>query len=225
MTQGTASLDPLRKISPEVRDNGPTKVAVRDSSLRHKNTERGVGIRATLILKATVRIGARMTAQARPIGTRRILSTRQEVRHAVIDVTRQANRALAILTPDLEPEIYDHEEFLDTLKKFILPRGFARVRVLISDPARAMKSGNDFVSMGRRLNSYIEFRNIKEELRDHEEAFCIADESALVYRADGKRWEGMSDTNEPSVARKFLDTFDELWQACEIEATLRQMHL
>lgn len=166
-----------------------------------------------------------MTDQAEAKGTRRILSTREEILDAVVEITRQAHRALAILTPDLEPEIYEHEEFLEALKKFILARAFARVRVLITDPARTMKTGNQFVSMGRRLNSYIEFRNLKEEFRSHEEAFCIADGSALVYRADGKRWEGMSDTNEPAVAGKYLDTFDELWHACETEPTLRLAHL
>ncbi len=166
-----------------------------------------------------------MASQAEFKGTRRILSTSDEVRTAVAGITRGAVRALAILTPDLEPEIYDHDEFLEALKKFILARGFARVRVLISDPVRAMKSGNQFVSMGRRLNSYIEFRNVKKEFRNLNEAFCIADDTALVYRADGRRWEGISDTHEPAVARRYLDTFDELWQACEVENTLRQMRL
>ena len=166
-----------------------------------------------------------MTDQAESTGTRRILSTSEEVRNAVIDITRRADRALAILTPDLEPDVYDHEAFLETLKKFILARSSARVCVLIIDPVRAMKSGNQFVSMGQRLNSYLEFRNVKEELRGQKEAYCIADENALVYRIDGRRYEGMSDTNEPAVARKYLDRFDELWHVCEIEPTLRRMQL
>ena len=166
-----------------------------------------------------------MASQAELKGTRQILATSEEVRAAVVEITRCADRSLVILTPDLEPEIYDHDEFLEALKKFILARGFARVRVLISDPVRAMKSGNQFVSMGRRLNSYIEFRNVKEEFRDHIEAFCIADDTALVYRVDGKNWEGISDTYEPAVARRYLTTFDELWHACEIETTPRQMRL
>ncbi|MFL2547039.1 MAG: hypothetical protein ACJ0SL_06720 [Candidatus Rariloculaceae bacterium] len=166
-----------------------------------------------------------MIAQARARITRRIRSTSEEVRKAVVTITRQADRSLAILTPDLESEIFDHSEFLESLKKFTLARGFARVRVLISDPPRTIKSGNEFVRMGRRLNSYIEFRNIREEFRGGEETFCIADEGALAYRLDGRRWEGMSDTNEPAVARKYLDSFDELWHAGETDATLRQMPL
>jgi hypothetical protein len=166
-----------------------------------------------------------MTDQAEVKDTRRILSTREEVLAAVVEITGRGHRALAILTPDLEPEIYDHEKFLEALKKFILARAFARVRVLITNPARAMKSGNQFVSMGRRLNSYIEFRNLKEEFRSHDEAFCIADRNALVYRADGKRWEGMSDTNDPAVVSEYLESFDELWHASETEPTVRLAHL
>ena len=166
-----------------------------------------------------------MTDQAEVKDTRQILSTREEVLAAVVEITGRGHRALAILTPDLEPEIYDHEKFLDALKKFILARAFARVRVLITNPARAMKSGNQFVSMGRRLNSYIEFRNLKEEFRSHDEAFCIADRNALVYRADGKRWEGMSDTNDPAVVSEYLESFDELWHASETEPTVRLAHL
>lgn len=166
-----------------------------------------------------------MTDQAEVKETRRILSSREEVLDAVVEITGRGDRALAILTPDLEPEIYDDEKFLDALKKFILSRAFTRVRVLISNPARAMKSGNQFVSMGRRLNSYIEFRNLKEEFRSHDEAFCIVDRNALVYRADGKRWEGMSDTNDPDLVSQYLEMFDELWHACETEPTIRLAHL
>jgi hypothetical protein len=168
---------------------------------------------------------AQLTEQAGRRGERLVLSTQKEVRAAVAEVTRLADKSLAILTRDLEPEIYDHDEFLETLKRFVLARPFARVRVLITDPARAMKDGNRFVTMGRRLNSYIEFRNVKPQYRDHAEAFCIADEHAIVYRARADSWDGMSDTYHPAIARHYLTIFDGLWHACEIDSELRQLHL
>ncbi len=158
-------------------------------------------------------------------GARRVISTRDELRAAVAEVTKLANRTLSIMTPDLEPEIYDHEDFLETLKRFLLARSFARVRVLIVDPTRAFKNGNRFVDMGRRLNSYIEFRNLKPDLYDKHEAYCIADDRAIVYRPRADRWEGMCDTYDRPVARRYLDEFDGLWQACEVEAELRRLHL
>jgi hypothetical protein len=163
--------------------------------------------------------------QLKTRGVREVLSTVEEVRAAVVEIVKLANRGLSILTHDLEPQIYDHDDFLETLKRFILARSFARVRVLIMDPNRVIKTGSRFVTMGRRLNSYIEFRNVKPEYRTHPEAFCIADEVALVYRARADSWQGMSDTHEPAVARLYLSSFDTIWSACEIEPELRQMQL
>jgi hypothetical protein len=163
--------------------------------------------------------------QVKTRGVRQVLSTMQDVRAAVVETVKLANRGLTILTHDLEPQIYDHDDFLETLKHFILARSFARVRVLIVDPNRVIKTGSRFVTMGRRLNSYIDFRNVKPEYRTHDEAFCIADEHALVYRARAESWEGMSDTYEPAVARIYLSAFDTIWNACEIEPELRQMQI
>jgi hypothetical protein len=142
-----------------------------------------------------------------------------------MQVTGVATRTLSILTHDLEPDVYDHDDFLETLKKFILARTFARVRVLILEPARVVLSASRFVAMGRRLNSYIEFRRVLPELSAHPEAFFIADEQALVYRARAESWEGMSDTYEPAVARMYLSKFESLWNACETEPEVRQLQI
>ncbi len=165
-----------------------------------------------------------MTVKNSP-GTRQILSNEQEVRSAVSRAVATANRTLSILTPDLEPLIYDHDEFLEPLKRFILARTFARVRVLIVNPNQAMKDGNRFVTMGRRLNSYIDFRHVKPPLSKRGDAFCIADDHALIYRARATSWDGLADMHAPALARRYLDEFDELWHACELEPELRQMML
>jgi hypothetical protein len=158
-------------------------------------------------------------------GIRQMLTSVGEVRAAVMQVTGVANRTLSILTHDLEPEVYDHDDFLETLKRFILARTFARVRVLILDPARVLLSASRFVAMGRRLNSYIEFRRVMPELSSHPEAFFIADEHALVYRARAETWEGISDTYEPAVARMYLSKFESIWNACEIEPEVRRLQI
>jgi hypothetical protein len=165
------------------------------------------------------------TEQTKTRGVRQVLSSFDEVRAAVVQVTGLANRTLSIFTHDLEAGIYDHDDFLETLKRFILARTFARVRVLVVDPTRVITTASRFVNMGRRLNSYIEFRNLKAAHETHPEAFCIADEHALVYRPHADRWEGMSDTYEPAVARLYLSKFETLWNASEIEPELRRLQI
>ena len=163
--------------------------------------------------------------QGRTPGERQVLSGKDEIKAAIIAAAAHAQRSLTILTPDLEPELYDQEDFLECLKRFLLARSFARVRVLITNPSRTLKSGNNFVSMGRRLNTYIEFRNLKPELAQRDDAFFIADEQAIVYRTRSDSWKGMADPCDPAVARYYLDSFNELWHACATEPELRHSQL
>ena len=161
--------------------------------------------------------------QVREKGRRWVISTREEMRQAVIEVSREAKRKVSIFTHDLEPGIYDDPEFLEIIKRLILSQTYCRIRVLIADPTRAVKTGNNFVHLGRRLNTYIEFRHVREDLRTHAESFCIADETALVYRLQANRWEGIADTYEPAVARLYGKMFDEIWLASEVETEFRQL--
>jgi hypothetical protein len=159
--------------------------------------------------------------EVREKGKRWVISSRVEMRQAVVKVAREATRKVSIFTHD--PGIYDDPEFLEVIKRLVLSQTYARIRVLIADPARAIKNGNNFVHLGRRLNTYIEFRHVREDLRTHAESFCIADETALVYRLQASRWEGIADTYEPAVARLYGKMFDEIWLASEVEMEFRQL--
>ncbi len=156
-------------------------------------------------------------------GKRWVISTQEEMRQAVIKVSLEAERKVSIFTHDLEPGIYDDPEFLEIIKRLVLSQTYARIRVLIAEPSRAVKDGNNFVHLGRRLNTYIEFRHVREDLRTHSEAFCIADQTALVYRLQAQRWDGIADTYEPAVAKLYGTMFDEIWLASEVEMEFRQL--
>src|SRR5688500_13788079 len=158
-------------------------------------------------------------------GVRQVLTTVGEVRAAVMQVTGVANRTLSILTHDLEPDVYDHDDFLETLKRFILARTFARVRVLILDPARVLLSARRFVAMGRRVNSYIELRRLTPPLPRQPEAFSTAGEHALASGARAEAWEGTSDTYGPAVARMYLSRAESIRNACEIEPEFRELQI
>ena len=161
--------------------------------------------------------------QAREKGRRWVISSKDEMRHAVNDVAKEATRRVSIFTHDLDPGIYDDPDFLEIITHLVLSQTYSRIRVLIADPSRAIKNGNNFVHLGRRLNTYIEFRHVREDLRTHTESFCIADETALVYRLQHAKWEGIADTFEPAVAKVYGEMFDEIWLASEVEIEFRQL--
>ena len=78
--------------------------------------------------------------EKREKGRRWVISTREEMREAVIDVAREATRKVSIFTHDLEPGIYDDPDFLEVIKRLVLSQTYARIRVLIADPTRAIKA-------------------------------------------------------------------------------------
>ncbi len=154
-------------------------------------------------------------------GTRSILSTLDEYRAAVAEIAKRAHRSMSIYTPNLEPLIYDQDVFLEPLKRLVLARGHARLRVLISDPARVVRDGNRFMQMARRLTSFIELRNVPPEFRNNPAAFIIADASAIAYRQQSSRWEGIVEFNDQQIVKRYLAYFDEVWAVSLIQPELK----
>ena len=58
--------------------------------------------------------------ETRDKGKRWVISTRDEMRQAVIEVAREAKRKVSIFTHDLEPGIYDDPDFLEVIKRLVL---------------------------------------------------------------------------------------------------------
>lgn len=156
-------------------------------------------------------------------GTRTILTTMPEVRDASLRVAKSAQRLLSIFTFDLEPLIYGEEPFLEAIKRLVLARSYAKVRVLLADPSRAMLDNNRFLALARRLTSCIDLRAMSPEYPTSAGAFIIADDKALVFRPQTERWDGISDMDDPAIVRRYLNFFDEVWQSSMQESQMRQM--
>jgi hypothetical protein len=150
-----------------------------------------------------------------------VLASLAEVRAAVNEVAATAQRLISIYTPDLEPDLYDQTAFLEIIKHFVLTRSFSKVRVLIAEPTRVMRESNRFVAMGRRLSSCIDIRYAAVPSSQRASAYLIADERAIVYRMRADNWEGVADINNPAAARLYLQEFDQVWTASEVERGLR----
>ncbi|MCB1624341.1 MAG: hypothetical protein KDI32_07115 [Pseudomonadales bacterium] len=154
-------------------------------------------------------------------GTVEIVTSLDELRASVNKVAGTARRLLSIYTPDLEPELYDQTEFLEIVKRFVLARRFAKVRVLIGINPEFGREQHRFLAMSRRLTSYIEMRPAGSLNQQHAAAYVIADDRALVYRVHSDSWDGVADYDNSPVARMHLAEFDSAWMSSEPELSLR----
>jgi hypothetical protein len=140
-----------------------------------------------------------------------VLTSIDDVRAAVRRTALSAQRLMSIFTEDLEPDVYDEAPFLDIIKRFVLSRNFAKVRVLTHRPLQLIGNSNRFVAMSRRLSSYIEIRVADPKYSHNASAMMIADSKAIMYRARARQWEGVAGFNQPPIARLHLTEFDEMW--------------
>ena len=155
---------------------------------------------------------------------RQVVTDFDEVRAAAVQIASCAKRSITILTPDLEPGIFDTPEFLDAVKRLVLAKRYARVRVLITEPERTVRNGNRLVALGRRLTTHIDFRNLHEDYRDKlNGAFIIADDRAVLYRTNGRRYEGIMGTIEPGIAKQHLDAFEKPWEVSAYQMPVAQL--
>jgi hypothetical protein len=157
---------------------------------------------------------------------RLVLTSFEDVRNAAVEVASCAQRSITIMTPDLEPGIYDSDDFIEAVKRLVLAKRYARIRVLVTEPQRTVRNGNRFVALGRRLNTYVDFRNLREDYRTEvHAAYIIADETAVMYRANGRRYDGIVGKHEPIIARQHLEAFDQPWIDSAFRDDVRMAHI
>ena len=154
-----------------------------------------------------------------------VLTSLAEVKQQTTAVICTGQRLVSIFTPDLEPALYDDTQVIDMIKRFILSHSFAKVRVLLRDHTRHTGSGNRFMSMARRLTSYLELRVMAPKYHESTASYCIADDRGIVFRMRSDRWDGIAAINNPPVARQYLQEFDAAWQASSETISRRSARL
>jgi hypothetical protein len=156
-----------------------------------------------------------------PSASMTVVNSLEEMQTVVNRIAASAQRLMSIYTPDLEPHLYDQTEFLDIVKRFVLGRNFAKVRVALGDGSRLLRDGNRFVAMGRRLTSYIDIRVMQTPVPQSAAAYIIADDRAIALRTSTQAWDGIADFNNPPIAKLHLAEFDSVWTANQPAPALR----
>ncbi len=142
-----------------------------------------------------------------------VLTNVADVRQTTAAVIATGQRLISIFTPDLEPQLYDDPKVIEVINRFVLSHSFAKVRVLLRDHTRHTGSGSRFMSMARRLTSYLELRILVPQFHHLTASYCISDDRGIVYRMRSDRWDGIAAVNSPPVARQYLQEFDAAWLA------------
>jgi hypothetical protein len=151
------------------------------------------------------------------------LETLEDNRRGAVAVAAVAKRELALFSHDLEPLLYDKDEFIRIVQALAARSRMSRIRIATIDPAAAIRAGHRLVTVAQRFSSYVEVRRASKDHSQLAETFLVADEEAVLFRPIASRYEGYADVHSPLEARKFLRQFNDIWEMAEPDPEFRRL--
>lgn len=153
------------------------------------------------------------------------LQSSEQNRVAATQMVSQARSTLHIFSHDIEPQIYDNDEFVSAVKELAIYSRFTTIQILFRDPTYAIKHGHRLVDLFRRLSSSIELREIHSDFHTLNEAFLVVDGRGVIHRQLASRYEGTANFNAPMRGRELIHTFTQVWEKSQPHPELRRLHL
>ncbi|MBN8482920.1 MAG: hypothetical protein J0L88_15150, partial [Xanthomonadales bacterium] len=133
---------------------------------------------------------------------------------------------LAVMTRDLDPDLFEHADTLEALKRLAIGAPNVRVRFLVLEPARAGSEAPRLVALAGRLSSVFAFRAPVEEIdRQYAGAFVTNDRGDWYERALASRFEGEGRALARAKAAQLCARFDEIWERSEPAADMRRLEI
>lgn len=153
------------------------------------------------------------------------LNSREDNRLAATHMVEQGKFTLKLFTPNLDPRIYDTNEFIEAVKKIALSSSRSKVYILLQDPTIVVTRGHRIVELARRISSHIFIHRASEDDQERIDSFLIVDEIGLIHRPHSDRYEGTVEFNNPGEARLLVKDFNNAWERSFPEPELRRLHI
>lgn len=144
---------------------------------------------------------------------------------ATLAFVGQARRELCIVSPDFEPERFNTVAFAAGLSGFARRSRYAEVRILIGDPAIAVRWGHKVVTLARRMPSRLRIRQLDEDDYDPQEAWMVADDIALLRRDGSDGFNGSLSARAIPHAQRASQRFTDYWERSREIADFRTLDI
>lgn len=153
------------------------------------------------------------------------IETIEENRLAAIALAKQAGRSLHIFSHDLDPMVYDNNDFVDAVKALAIGHSQAQVQIIIQDSRKIIEKGHRIIELARRISSNIHIRKTPAEMKSYSTAFLIADKTGVLYRTIGDRFEGFVNFDDRFESKNLLDFFTTTWEHSAPDPELRRLYI
>lgn len=152
--------------------------------------------------------------------------SRSEIAASRLQLLEAARHRLDIYQPTLPPDIYSSPEELAELRRIATTGRGAQIRLMLHDPAGALRNSHRLVALAQRLSSIIQIRTPLEELDlAYPSAYLLTDQCGYLFQPDAQRPTGRADRRDRAAQAPLLQHFNEVWERSARATALHPLDL
>ena len=152
-----------------------------------------------------------------------MLDAELDVRAAIARLCSHARREILILSPELEPPLFDDAELVEILSAFARRHEKSTVSILVHDSRRMVRDGHRLLALARRLPTPIQIRLVHPDMRDREDTLVVGDRAGLLHLPRTGVAQGFLNLNDSPLAHQYARLFDRLRDRAVLDPNLRTM--
>lgn len=144
---------------------------------------------------------------------------------AALQLLSQARRECQVLSSDLDPRVFDHQDVADALSALARSSRSARINLLVTAVDDIARRGHLWLKLIQRLSTAIEVRVLHEDYTHLPFCFLIVDRNGLLYRSNAAEYEATLSFHAPQSCQEKLRWFQEAWDRSRPASELRRLHI
>lgn len=150
----------------------------------------------------------------------------EAAREAVQSLLDQARYQVDILSPHLDPQLYDQGPALEALRRVVVDgRHRARIRILVADPEQITQRGHRLVNLARQLSTYMDIRKLGEDDITDPPCWLIVDRQSHARWEAGTGYDGIVGPGCRAESVRLERAFSERWSRSVADPSLRRLHI
>lgn len=149
-----------------------------------------------------------------------------ELAAARLALLADARRQVDIRLPRLDSTLFASAEEMDELRRLATSGRGAQIRLLLHDPAAALRDGHRLIPLMQRLTSVIKVRVPIDEIDlTYPAASLLTDNGGYLFQPDAERPQGRASLLDRPGWAPLRQQFDEAWERAEPAGVLQPLGL
>jgi predicted GNAT family N-acyltransferase len=153
-------------------------------------------------------------------------ATRTETAATRLQLLIEARHRLSIYLPVLGNDSYTSAEELAEFRRIAISGRGAQIRILLHDPATALRNDHRLIALAQRLPSAMQIRTPTEEPDlAYISAYLLNDVGGYLFLPEADRPQGRAASRDRASAAPLQKHFDDVWERSERASVLQTLNI